>query len=426
MKSICLYNPPSPWLISDKDLVPLGILYLSSYLLDKGFDVKLVDLSGDVFKTDYHIPEADIYGIGFVSPQFTYAKEILKKIKTTNPNAKVIAGGIHATSMPQQVLNAGFDAVVRGEGELSVERILNKGIEQKIYNLNFIKNINELPMPAYRLLDMNSYVKNLGVMTYMKSDSEEEREVNIMGTRGCNHRCTYCSMYKGPTRWRTPRNIIKEIRFLQKNYGVNRISFCDDSLAIDNVWLRKLCKELKKTGIKWHCLARTDQVDYHLCKVMKNAGCMGIDFGIETGSQRMLDIIRKDTTIKVQERGIKAAYNAGIKVRAQIMIGLPQETEEDFQQTFDFIKRNDKYVTKWGVHTFIPYPCSPIWHNPEKFGYKINKDTDFSNYQTIGKPGEWNFIPKENAEQIERWRNTLLDYINQKNIFITIEVKKND
>ena len=414
---LILFNPPSPWLISDQDLVPLGLLYLASYIEQKGHIVKIIDLSGGRYKEDYDIPESDYYGISFVSPQFVYAKEILKKIKSKYPNKPVLAGGIHATSLPQQVLDAGFDAVVRGEGELSLEQILENGIEQKIYPIKFIKNIDTLPMPAYHLIHLEDYVKNIGVMGYMESGKEEEREINIMGTRGCPGRCGYCNQFKGPLRWRTPENIIGEIEFLQKEYGVNRISFCDDNLVVDKKWFAKLCFLLKENGIKWHGLARTDGVDYETCKMMKDSGCMGIDFGVESGSQKTLDVIRKDVTVERQEKGLRDAYKAGVRVRAQIMVGLPKETEEDFKKTLDFIIRNDRYVAKWGVHVFIPFPSCDIYRRSEYYGYGVDKNTDFSNFQTIGKPGEWNFVPKENQETIARWRDTLLNYLSRKNIF---------
>jgi len=423
--SICLINPPSPWLISDQALAPLGILYLAGYLRNKGFKVNFLDLTGDIYKTDYTIPKADYYGMSFSSPQFVYAKEILKKIRILDSSAEVLVGGVHATSMAREMLKVGFDAVIRGEGELAVEDILNNGITKDIYPLSYLKDIKDIPQPAWDLLDLNKYISNLDVMDYMTSEQEVEREINIMATRGCTGRCAYCTIYKGPLRWRSIDSIINEITYLMDNYGVNRISFCDDNLVILKSWLKELCYRLKAINIKWHCLGRTDQIDYETCKIMKDSGCMGIDFGIESGSQKILDVIQKRVTVEKQEAGLKAAHDAGLKVRAQFMVGLPQETEEDFQQNLDFIDRNNKYVDKWGIHIFIPFPSCEIWENPEKFKYKVNKNTDFSDFQTIGKPGEWNFVPKENQKQIAEWRDKILALIGEKNIYKRKENGKN-
>ena len=264
---------------------------------------------------------------------------------------------------------------------------------------------------------MEDYVSDLDVMGYMDSGDEEQREINIMGTRGCPAVCAYCTQFKGPLRWRTHENILSEIETLQDRYKINRLSFADDNLVVKRKWLKPLCEKLRDNGIKWHGLGRADQVNDDICGIMAYGGAMGIDFGIESGSQKMLDVIKKGTTVERQERGIRAAHNAGLKVRAQFMVGLPQETEEDHQINLEFIERNNKYIAKWGIHIFIPYPSCEIWDYPEKFGYRINKDTDFSDFQTIGKPGEWAFAPAEDQEGIAKRRDEILEVIAEKNIF---------
>jgi anaerobic magnesium-protoporphyrin IX monomethyl ester cyclase len=170
-----------------------------------------------------------------------------------------------------------------------------------------------------------------------------------------------------------------------------------------------LCEKIKKTGVKWHCLGRTDQSDLEVYKLMREAGCMGIDFGIESGSQKMLDLVNKNVTVKRQEQGLKAASEAGLLVRAQLMIGLPQETDETILETINFIKRNKPYVTKWGVHTFIPFPSCDIYNNPEKYKYTISKD--FKNFQTIGKKDIWNYVPIDFKDKIDGWRKQVLEII---------------
>lgn len=411
MYDIILINPPSPWLISDRVEVPLGLLYLADYIDRHDFTVKILDLSGAAYE-NYILPEAKYYGIGFVSPQYIHAISILKRIKKEYPSAPVIAGGIHATSMPDQVLSSGFDCVVRGEGEIEVLNILKHGIQKKITDLHYIKNISPL-FPAWDMIDLESYLQDIGVVDYMG----DAREINIMASRGCIGNCSYCTKYKGPLRLRKINSILIEIFFLIKKYNVNRFFFVDDNIIINKTWLSELSFALRMEEVPWHCLGRADLLTAEKAGILADGGCLGIDFGIETGSQKLLNVINKNTTIEKQERGIKAAYDAGLKVRAQFMIGLPQETEEDFQENINFIERNNQYITKWGIHIFIPFPSCDIWENPEKYKYQINKKTDFSNYQTIGRPGEWNFIPAEAAEIISARRDHLINLISEKNIF---------
>jgi len=414
MKSILLINPPSPWLISDRDLIPLGILYLASWLRMKGHEVKILDLSGGKDILSQFIPETDYYGISFVTPQITYVKRIIRKIRSDFKNAKIIAGGIHATSLPNETLSMGFDAVVVGEAEKTLSGILSEGLNNEIYFGEPLIDLNRLPFPSWDLIDTDSYVSNIGVMDYMETGEKEDREINIMATRGCPNKCSYCTNYKGRLRWRNTDNIIAEIKELQKLYHVNRISFCDDTLTIDKKWLRELCLKLKETGVKWHCLGRADQSDLKSYKLMKECGCMGIDFGIESGSQKILDLVNKNVTVERQEKGIRDAYEVGLKVRGQLMIGLPQESDNTIQETIDFINRNNKYVSKWGLHTFVPFPSCDIYQNPDKYKYSIKKD--FENFQTIGKKGEWNYTPIDFKDKIDNWRSNILDAIKENNI----------
>lgn len=410
MNDLTLINLPSPWLINDRVEAPLGLLYLASSVIKNGFKCEIVDLSGGGV---LRLPESRYYGIGFVSPQFVYAKSVLEKIKKRYPDTPVIAGGIHATVLPDEVLEAGFDCVVRGEGEYSVDVILNFGINRPIYDHNACDSIEDC-YPAWNLIDLESYLKTPGVVgNYLT----KKREINIMGTRGCRGQCIYCTMYKGPFRKRPVHNIIKEILYLRDNYNVERFFFVDDNLIIDKDWLLDLCFQLEMNQVEWHCLGRADMLDGDKASAMSRAGCTGIDFGIETGSQRILDLIKKNCTVVDQEQGIANAYHADLKVRCQMMVGLPQETYEDIKLTKDFVQRNSHLVAKWGIHTFVPFPGCAVWANPEKYGYEINKDTDFKNYQTIGKPGVWNFTPKNNIENTQKWRTELLTFVGRQNIF---------
>ena len=392
--------------------MPMGLLYLAGYIESKGYDVNILDLSGGVYK-DFKLPEADIYGISMVTPQYHYALKLLNRIKTET-GKPVICGGIHPTSLPDSCL--GFDAIIRGEGEYALLDIMENGIKEHVYGIQYVDDLNELPDPAWHLIDCESYISNIDVMKYMKSGKSVEREINMFISRGCNGKCAYCTSYKGRARRLSIDRVMSQIIHLKKKYNINRICFCDDNFVLNKRWLRELCDILKDLDIKWHCLGRADMVDYDLCKFMYDHGCMGIDYGIESGSQKILDLVRKNTTVEKQEAGIKSACDAGIKVRAQFIVGLPGETEETFKENYEFIKRNNKYVAKWGIHIFIPFPSCDIWHNPDKYGYKIDKNVDFSDYQTIGNPETWSFQPVEYAERNNRWRKEILQLIKDKDI----------
>lgn len=419
MAKICLFNMPSPWLINDRVLPPLGILYLASYLRLKGHEVIIEDLSGemyDIYENDdcIAIPKADFYGISFTTPQVEYARKVLERIVDVYHDAIVIAGGIHATSLPQETLDMGFDYVVRGDGELAIDKIIEGKQKEMITEFGYIDNLNYLPLPSWDLIDLESYIRNIDVMDYMSSGKKQEREISIMATRGCVGKCSYCNIYKGKYRTRSVENVILEIQELIKLYKINRISFCDDNLTVDTEWLLKLCAELKKLDIKWHCLGRVDSAGPKIYEIMKESGCMGIDFGIETGSRKMLEIINKGVSLEQQHFGLRWAKEAGLKVRAQLMIGLPQETDETINETIEFIKRNYEYVDKWGLHTFVPFPSCDIYNKPSKYEYTIKND--FSTFQTIGKKGQWTYEPIDFKNKIKTWREDVLKAIGERTI----------
>ncbi len=417
MLDIVLFNPPSPWLINDRVEAPLGLLYLAGYIRQCGFKVEIVDLSGGVYNVDYDIPEARYYGIGFVSAQFCYAQDILRKCKSKYPDTLIIAGGIHATCMPEECFVAGFDVVLGGEAETNIVDLLYYQFSiviphKKITGFNRMPFLNK---PAWDLIDLESY---LTIPDVVSSYMGHKREINIMGSRGCSGKCAYCTKYKGPLRYREVADIIEEISLLRENYNVERFFFVDDNLIVNQKWLFELCNHLSYNKVEWHCLGRADQLSLKKAVHMQNSGCTGIDFGIESGSQKILDIIQKGCTVQQQEQGLKNAHEAGLKVRAQFMVGLPQESQEDHEKNLQFIERNNRNVDKWGIHIFVPLPSCEIWENPEKFGYQIDKDTDFSNYHTIGKPGQWNFKPAKNAAVIANRRDEILKLIGEKNIYV--------
>jgi radical SAM superfamily enzyme YgiQ (UPF0313 family) len=168
---------------------------------------------------------------------------------------------------------------------------------------------------------------------------------------------------------------------------------------------------IKSLGIKWFFLTRVDHVDLELFKVMKDAGCVSVTFGFESGSNRILKHLKKNTTIEQAYNAIEVSKKAGFKIRGQLMVGLPDEKQEDVELTADFIRKTKNDVTKFGVHVFQPIPGCDIWDNPEKYNYTFDKNTDFSNYHTIGKSD----IHIENDE-IKQWFSYLRQVAAEKNI----------
>jgi len=394
---LVLIIPPSPWLISDRDIPMMGVLYLSSYLKanNKECEVVVCDLSS-LKEEDWYIPVGDIYGVTGVSPQYIYIEKIIRKLKIREPDKLVIVGGVHATTYPDHILiNTLADACVVGEGELPLLQLMSGIIYSRIDGIktrfeykpnNCLCNVDLLPFPDRETIDYFSYLvpRTFGYLANLP-------EASIITGRGCAFNCAFCAsnkMHGGKVRLVSSQNVYDEIVYLRNKFGVGMINILDDTFLLDYDRVRNICNLLidNKVDMKWFCLTRVDKTDIDLLLLMKKAGCLSLAIGFETGSNRLLKLMNKRATVEQGNKAIESAVNAGLKINGQLMVGLPTETDEDIEATANFIKTNPD-VDTFGLHIFQPFPGCDVWENPEKYEYKIDKNTDFSNYHTIGKQG---------------------------------------
>jgi radical SAM superfamily enzyme YgiQ (UPF0313 family) len=309
---------------------------------------------------------------------------------------------------------------IRGEGEQAMLDIVN-GRRDRIVTCPLVEDINKIPIPAWDMLDMHDYVK-MGTNSVM-GPTPNNKEGNVLTARGCPFDCGFCAqaaVTKRRMRYKTVERVVEEVKFLNARYGCDRIYFGDDTFIVDDKRVIKLCEALKKIhqqGIlyDWHCLTRADRTDPELFKLMYEAGCRQVTYGIETGSQKILDIIEKQTTVEENTNAIKTALNAGLKVRAQMIVGLPGETQETVEETAEFIRKVP--ATSFGLHIFVPLPGCQIWYDPDRYDFPIDKDTLFEYYHTIGRREEEDAAYlHRNPRQIIEWKNYLLKVIGERNI----------
>jgi anaerobic magnesium-protoporphyrin IX monomethyl ester cyclase len=421
---VVIIIPPSPWLISDTDLPPLGPLYVASYLREFGSEVQVCDLSG-LEEKDWKIPIGDIYGVGGASPNFVYIKAIVARLKAREPDKPVVVGGVHATVLPYHVLdNTLADACVVGEGEITMREVMAKGLNQSVNGLLFkngksvvvttdrhmFQDVDDFGIPDYDSIDFYRYAKSQ-TFKYLLGDC---REGMILSARGCPFDCVFCAspkLWKRKVRYRSVGHVIGEVELLRDKYGVELIYFVDDTFVLNQARVLELCSKLKQTSIKWHCLNRVDKADEKVLATMKKSGCVGVVYGFESGDNTMLERINKWTTIEQGYKAIEATKKVGLKVRGQLMVGLPGETDESVENTAKFI-RSAKDVDTFGVHVFQPYPGCYVWSNPDKYSFSIDKETDFSRFHTIGKPG----AELTDNRIVADWFNYLRDVAKEKNI----------
>ncbi len=371
---------------------PLGILYIASVLRKNNHDVSFIDMT---FRKDHQELEksaktSDIIGISCTSLLFDRTKDILKKIKTINPDVPCFLGGSHGTTDPKSALEAGFDYVIIGEGEDTIQK-LTKALESRqspdsieglaikaenpIINpkRSFTKNLDEIPFPARDLWDYKKYFET------------GTTELGIIATRGCPYNCLYCKpmvdkLFGNKARKRSAKNVAEEIQSIEKNYshlfkGKIRLWFKDDTLTLCGVeWFREFKEHLQSRNIKveWGCHTRVDNVNYELLKLMKESGLTHISFGVESGSQKILNYYRKGTTIEQAVKAFQYCKDLKIQTFAYFMIGAPIETREDLEMTYNLIKK----IKPDGldVYTTMPYPGNDLYEQVKENNLVTSKE----------------------------------------------------
>ena len=419
--TVSLVIPPSPFLGDQKRNPPLGIMYVAAFIEKNNYDVKLTDLR-DFNKKEWlsHIPYGDVYGITATTPEYPYAIEIAKQIRQRDKKSVIVLGGVHASAEPQKI-NKVFDRVVIGEGEYSMLNILKdieNNVQKKYYTSPFIKDLNSLPFPARHLLKYDSIVSS-------KLTIKDQPATAIMGSRGCPYNCAFCVsklMWDRRVRFRTTDNVIEEIREIIDKYGVRHFRFQDDTITASKKWIRDLCSKLIPLNVVWRAATRVDHSDRDILQVMKEAGCYEIDYGIETISDNVLELNNKQITVDEMHVAIKNAKDVGLKTRLFFMIGLPGQTLAVADDIISFIETVQPDGAD--ISTFIPFPGSDIYNNPQKYGIEIltkNFTKYFITQGLYGNEAERSFIFKHDIlsdDELKGLRKKLLNYISKYNFIL--------
>jgi radical SAM superfamily enzyme YgiQ (UPF0313 family) len=365
---------------------PMALAYLAGSLKKEGLNVEILDAAAleysiqdvlnHIIQNKYHL-----IGITFLTPMFDIIKELTYKIKKSCVNVKIIVGGPHPTALPEKTLKEipAVDYVCIGEGEKTILELVNnfyhkknikkiKGICYRDYNKiikkpsrSFEKNLDIISKPARDLLPMDKYK-----LTASRTKGSEFCPTIIVA-RGCPFDCQFCSHPFGRTfRYHSIERIIEEIRDLKNNYKVEQVNLEADTLTINKKFIKSLCETIIKQNleIRWTCESRVDTLDEETLKIMKKAGCWQISYGIESGSQRLLDIIHKGVTKEQIKRTIVLSKKIGITCRGFYMLGLPSETNDESMETIKFAIELD---TLWAQFTItIPYPGTPMFNELDK------------------------------------------------------------
>lgn len=285
----------------------------------------------------------DIIGISVLSMTYPVTKRLASLIRVRFPMVPIFAGGAHATLCPHDLIPF-FDFVVMFEGESVICDVINGNIPKGIVQGKRITNLDELPFPAiHRLYRVESYAK---------------RDLSIiMSSRGCPSSCKFCSSYelwKCKMVQKSPEYFISEIKYLITHYGIQDFFITDDSFTCNRKWLKEFLIGIKRFNITWRCFSRIDSLDEEITALMFEAGCRNIKLGIESGSQRILNIIDKGITLDQIDYVDKMLAKQKTNWSAYFIIGFPGETVGDIRLTQKLIQKiSAKSIT---VNVYTPLP----------------------------------------------------------------------
>lgn len=374
--------------------IPLGLMSIAAYVRSKGFSVEiLVDnlwgLKRQLGKLDL---SQTVVGFSATTDVIEDAIELCDWIKAAlSPDIYCMIGGIHATVMPQETLSGSkFDCLVQGEGEATVLEILGRfsngskapfgiagtwepgaaGEIRQGPSRPLLQNLDDLPFPAFDLVDFSLWkggIRTGGVHC--------QRVATLLTSRGCPYQCVFCgskSMWARKIRAHSIPYCVELMEELIERYHLDGFSFLDDELVTDRKRILALCAEIRRRGlhrkIRWEAHSTATSANEEVFRAMKEAGCVNVRIGIESGSEKILRFLKKgQATVTKNYLAVRSARDAGLSVFGSFILGSPEETVDDVLETINFIR--DSGLNSCAVFVAVPYPGTELFTICQEKGY---------------------------------------------------------
>lgn len=417
---VLLINPPQaffPGSLEPSSGVPIGIMYIAAVLDKAGWDVQILDafisdfsprkegkivqigMSWDRITHEIEQRKPDIVGItNPFTTQIDNAIKVAQIVNEVDPSILTVVGGPHVSAQPTQFLEqvGDVDIVVMGEGENTmldivehyaqgkgvskVEGIAYKKDGRVVLNPRraYITDLDELPFPAYHLVNMEKYLRPPKRIRYRSFKSSLKREIPMVTSRGCPFNCVFCSVHLHMGRkWRahSPEYVIAHIEHVVSKYDVEHVHFEDDNLTLDIERFNEILEGVIAKGIKFSWSTpngiRAEGLDMGLLKKMKQTNCTGLTIGIESGDQHILDkVINKHLRLEDVIEMARMCKQVGLKLAGFYVIGFPGEKKEDMERTVEFaLKLRKEYGVEMNLFRATPLPETRLYQICKSKGY---------------------------------------------------------
>ena len=376
---------------------PIGLLYVSSYLKEKGFDVHCVNMNHygpqkltEVLSSD----NFDVVCTGGMHVHFYQIKAIIKEVKTFNPKILTIIGGGLVTADPQFALqHLGANYLVLSEGEESCANLLtalqeNKNPENVLGIVYYkdgayfetpeaplIEDLDSLPYPDYDSFEFEHYLDKYQFFQQNEYTVESPRLTYVAGSRDCPLKCTFCfRTMGGDYRERSVDDLITEMKYMVDRYGINQIILSDEIFALNKKRAFEFCEKVKPLNIPWTGQMRVNMAEEDILQKMKESGCVTISYGFESASKEVLKSMKKGIKVEQLEKAMKLTRENQMTLQANYIFGDPAETVETVVETLAFNRAYKQYAINLGM--LAAYPGTPMYFDVLKKGL-INDATNF-------------------------------------------------
>ena len=413
-----------------KEFPPFGVLYLAAVVRKENWEVDIKAIN----ETDYKLDFKDYDAVGF-SIVSSYAYIPLKNCCNNSEfkeTAVRFAGGYQAEKFSENVFQNfhNLRVIFTGESELSIRQFVNYFKDREFHKVNGIiykdnigkrtnrkpttcVDLDRIPEPARDLLPEEDVV-----MTNRLANTKL-RMVHMLFSRGCPMNCFYCGANKNGTsnriRYRDKNKIVDELRSLKRVYDIDGFSIIDDCFLTDSKKAVEICEHIAKADLdlKWSLTARVDQISDETLEALVNAGCIEIKFGLETGSDTLLEKMHKGTDVKTARKAIQDTFEKGIMVKVFIITGLPFENDDTHKETKAFLEEMKDMISRISLLRFTPLAGSYIYEHPEEFGIDSKKIgvENFDKMSLYRQSTDWWIDPKR-KEDCQRWYEDLRGFIN--------------
>jgi radical SAM superfamily enzyme YgiQ (UPF0313 family) len=381
---------------------PLGVGFLGTILKQQGHEVRIFDQNAEGTNDSALLDlvgtfQPAVVGFSVITPNYPVARQQMRAIRLRHPDVPLIVGGIHASMFPEDLIADGAQAVVLGEGESVISMLLACLTEDRepnqISGLVFRSKAGELVRtPGW---SQTSALDDLPFVDRRLYNLPRYTHHSMLASRGCPHHCTFCCNYTGTIRndgvaIRFHERVIDEMQHLRDAFGAEQIFFADDIFLLRKHDIHQFCRacSARALGVRWIGQMRADRVDPAIASSMKEAGCQRIYFGVESGSEAILQRARKGMTKDQIRRGVRAAIDCGLRAKTGWIYGLPGSLAEQYESIEFMLELRPHEIS---IHQLIPFPGTVYYQQPDRFGIRIANPKNFESFCYGGLEGDIRF-----------------------------------